>query len=321
MKISHKSYSKLLQVYDHKSIAKQISLNLGLNECEYIVTEKIHGSNFCFIVTINSEGVIQVDTASRTQLCSPNFFKANKLIAIIKEKLVDCFKVNSDLGVNDKTWYIYGELFGPGVNKGVYYGDTKKFLVFDIYTGSSWCDYDGLIEMINFINENSKKDYKLEPVPLIARGLTLKEALAVDANFNSLIVPVDKENICEGTVIKSNVTFERLVMKNKNPGFSEKSMRQKTKVEIEENLKPILEEILTLVNENRFNNVLSKYDKFESNEQIGFFIKEFNKDILEDFEMPEGIAKKDWKSVTKIVNKASSAIVLNHINNLRFKGE
>lgn len=319
--VNHKSYSKLLQHYDTKKISDTIGRNSDLNSCEYIVTEKVHGSNLCFIVnTVN--GNTEVRVASRNQFCSDTFHGAGDLMLSIKEDLVKVFsdktKVKKDL-----TYYIYGELCGPRVQSGVYYGNEKRFIVFDIFKKSQWIKYDNLVHKVSLLNSKFQGEYKLELAPLMGRYDNLRDALGADNEFDSLLIN-KLDNTCEGVVIKSDVNTNRLCIKSKNSKFAEKSRRKKPipQQEITEKLKDTVEDVLLRINENRFNNVLSKHEKFEQPTQIGFFIREFNKDILEPYVMPIDVSKQEWGLLTKLVNKEASNIVTtyfktNIINNQR----
>lgn len=312
-KIEHKKYSKTIQSYDLKSISALKAKNPDLWDCEYVVTEKIHGANLCFAVAkINGE--IVVKPASRNQFCGKTFQGAGELIASISEDLKNCYKESSK-NLEEDVLYIYGELFGAGVQSGVRYGPAKRYAVFDIRMSDQWYSYDELSREIEKLNRRFKGKYSLEAPHLMGRFKTLPDALTCSNEFDSKMSD-EKDNTCEGIVITSNIPAGRLKIKNKNKKFTERKQPRRQSLVMDGELIPIFEKMLARVNKNRFDNVLSHHDKFASPKQIGFFIKEFNQDILSPFTQPPEVDKKTWNHLRSMVNKHAKTIVKDHLSNL-----
>ena len=96
----------------------------------------------------------------------------------------------------------------------------------------------------------------------------------------------------EGVVIKPYevdvfIGQTRVVLKNKNSTFAEKSHAKKPDVqkELPENIAKVVAELQTYATENRVNNILSHYgqmSKAEKIQKLGMLICETNKEIIEE---------------------------------------
>jgi Rnl2 family RNA ligase len=110
---------------------------------EWAVTEKVHGSCFCFVFECASNSITY---AKRNKLISEDehFFGFRTILPDILPKLNNCFHKIQSIEKNAMFIYIYGELFGgsyptmptpDGVNivqSGIYYSPDLHFYAFDI---------------------------------------------------------------------------------------------------------------------------------------------------------------------------------------------
>ncbi|KAL0491996.1 RNA-editing ligase 1, mitochondrial [Acrasis kona] len=240
---------------------KKVQKDKGFNSVkEWIVFEKVHGSNFSFIVK-EQDGTKIVKCARRTaEITDPKSYfpeavktvreKYNKCAENLYDSVVDLFK-NSDFGAVAKVT-IYGELFGgryphPEVENvalqkpiftEVSYTPNFDFYGFDVLVTFSdnrttWLTPDELLQ------EFPKAGFIIHAKPLF-RG-TFEEALGYNTEFGSTLPslfynlpPLTEKhlesdpvvNIVEGVVIKPNTNFhirqERIIIKKKNLKFTEK---------------------------------------------------------------------------------------------------
>ena len=302
----------------------------------FVVTEKIHGMNFSFI--IDSKNEIQMATRNNVITVNENSIE-NKLLQQYKNNLLKLVQLIKNRYPQIITVQIYGELFGGKYNnksegrriqKGVEYIPFNDIMFFDIrvetLNGSYFLPFVEVEELIN------KSDLKL--VPIIYKG-NLENCLNYDTNFLTTIpklynLPDIEGNICEGVVIRPynndilNVYGRRILLKNKNDKFAEKQRapkrKRKNNVELSEDNQELINDILEYATENRLNNVISKgIDVDFKNFSIisKAFIDDIFKDFQKDYDLPESleILLKQEPSILKIVKNEINAIVRNYIKN------
>jgi len=298
-------YSTIENSYREKEINKIIENGFASKDIEWVVTEKVHGTNFSFICDGDS-----VQVAKRTSILSKEelskFYDADIMYKKYKDNILDLVKYLQRI-YNISEIQIFGEHFG-----GTYNGETEKgytkiqkeiqyipftdFIVFDILVifkevgevKKIFLDWD-------FVKELAKK-FELKVVPELYRG-TFEECLKYPNQFQTKIPTMygleDIEgNICEGVVIKPVKDLrlgsgERVILKNKNDKFKEKGRVKKTKIKKPINLIPEdekwIDEISRYFEENRIQNVLSKGEVQLNWKQFGKLSGLFFKDALEDF--------------------------------------
>lgn len=212
---------------DEKFINKP-ELTQKLPKGEYIVTEKIDGTNIRLIFTKPEEGKErEILVGSRKLILNQEDKSSKQYIDCIKEvnlpKLAEYFKnVNS-------TIIIYGEGYGAGVQKGGIYSSIKNFRVFDIRIGHAYQDW-------NYV-EKVCIDNQLNIVPVVG---TVKEI-----NYHNCLYELNehKETLIkegtggksEGLVFKFNPVLlnkygERLIFKVKHKDFNQSNIIDKEKV-------------------------------------------------------------------------------------------
>lgn len=115
--------------------------------------------------------------------------------------------------------YIYGELYGPGVQKGGHYGDTLQFTVFDICQQGWFVPIKRLTEMCNNLG--------LYMVPYLGK-MTLKEAESMVIHGFKTMVPnaKNKDYIEEGIVARPVVPVKdtrgkRMIVKIKHCDYAD----------------------------------------------------------------------------------------------------
>jgi len=227
-------------------------------EATWIVTEKIHGANFCFICDGN------------TKIASFNFKE-------FKKALFSQMQAKEEF----KTLHLYGELFGglyeheevrnlpqvKPIQKGIQYCPDLEFYAFDILLKSEddslrWVDYD------EFCSNLSSLEF------FHAKALftgSLGECLEFNTRFQTTVpallnLPDIDNNFAEGIVVKSSNNLEvirkgkrtRAMVKIKTEEFremakrAESSKRKRTKADEAEEI------FLSTMTKQRLINVLSK---------------------------------------------------------------
>ena len=285
---------------------------------DWIVTEKIHGANFCLI----SDGEI-ISFAKRKAILSPgdDFFGYQLLQDWLKAKTLAIFHRIKQFYPDTQQIAIYGELFGgkyphsevkinpqvDAIQTGVYYSPNIEFMAFDIARINSrqeryYLDIDTFIDLCNYAS--------LSYTPILFRG-KYQQALAHKIEFTTTIPPLFNlpplaiDNIAEGIVIKpaSNLFIEtikgklRPVLKIKHPRFAEdkrfhqakkwsrdRDWQQQQSIKITDEL--LIEEASNLITINRLDNLISKLGKatFNNKKQRAYILKLYVKDVIEDLE-------------------------------------
>lgn len=274
---------------------------------EYIITEKIHGANFSIYYDNHTN---EVKLGKRTSFLEhdDNFygFQGYFTKEKIKEILNAFNKVFTLFDKNEVDYFIiYGEFFGPGIQKEIDYGEYKQFLAFDVAYVKD--DKFNLVTQ-NTLYNNVDNKYLVPKIDIVP---SFSDTMNVPFDFETKINSYDG-NICEGIVIKPYNTVlhykgKLLYIKRKNNKFKEKAkVPKQNKLDLN-NFSEIINFAKSCVNVNRLNSLESKYGKLEEMSQIGNYIKWFNEDVAEDiaseFEKWNEITKKEKKAILKTINK------------------
>ena len=209
----HESYQKIDESFE--SLGLTPAAARALQGAEWVVTEKLHGANFCIIC----DGE-HIECAKRKALISPeeHFFGHRGVVAPMRGEVFALWRVLASEFETLQQVLAYGELVGGAyphpdvapvadvkpVQTGVYYAPQILFVGFDlaIVTSDSptptYLDFDSAVAF-------AEQAGILWSEPL-ARG-TLGDALEFDLAFDSRLpvrlgLPALKENQAEGVVIR-----------------------------------------------------------------------------------------------------------------------
>jgi len=309
-----KKYSSIENSYRKKYI--EILREHGFADIPYVVTEKLHGANFSFW----TDG-IEVRSAQRSQFTDGNFYNCQEVIDRYSEQVME-LKNKEYPEANEIA--VYGELFGPKIQKGIYYGTEKDFMAFELRIMAD-DEHDFIVPQIQA--GMLFKKYKINHVPFITVCASLDEALEVSNEFtshayknaygydaeNDVCEFTAGENLAEGVVIipADGALYtgngSRVMLKNKTEKFAEVIKSKKVRKEKVDN--PFNDLAATYVNENRMNAVVSKFGEV-TQKDFGRIIGLMNIDILEDLVKDEEIPE-DWKKQDeyKLLGKAVSSNV------------
>lgn len=336
--MNFKKYSSIENAYQ-ESFINQIKLQ-GLALEEFIVQEKVHGANFCFITDGDS---IQVGKRSGLIRVDEDFFNYQSILNRYESKVKNLFTdLKNSHGI--KTMILFGELFGGGyphedvqkdrnaklVQRGVYYTPHNDFFAFDIYIDSS--DYMN-VDLSNSLFAKHGFIY----AKTLFKG-TLSECLEYNNKYQTTIpvefgLPSIDGNYCEGNIIRSlkNLRLKngsRVIVKHKNEDWLENNTRVDKKLlssifndgsNISAEVLFLQSEVYRFINENRLNNVISKIGNIDYKKDFGKVLGMFNKDVLEDFVKEYGdryqkLDKLEVKLVNKFLNKHASEIIVEFFN-------
>ena len=290
----------------------------GKGNQEFVATEKVHGSNFSMHFDGNEFRI-----ASRKNFISVDgdFYGISHHIEFLKERMI---KIYVNLG-NDGEVSVYGEWFGgfypdhvssqgtKKVQKEVCYCPHNDFYGFSIVK-------DGIHLNVDRRNEEFEKAGFIF-AKILKRG-TLQECIDYTNDFITTIpdyfgLPKIDGNIAEGTVIEP-VEYctlgngSRIILKNKNSKFKEKSERTprvKENIELSERGLEKLNWLLSCVNDNRRNAVVSKFGNI-TNKSFGPLMGAYIVDIIDEYrkefeeEIEQDIEDKEAKKIKKELSKA-----------------
>lgn len=307
-------------------------INLGANIDLWVITEKVHGANFSFIVC--SDG--SIECAKRTSLLKTGnrFYNFQQILSDNRDSLLVLFS-DVENWIQDKIvkMIVYGEIFGgyyphpdipstPGairVQREIHYCPNNRFYAFDIFVllennSRFFVDFE---PMHNMLTKHSI--FCVDPLFVGS----LEEALQISPEFQTQIpiklgLPEIENNPAEGVVIKPFVeqpSSKRWMIKNKAERFTERSSKPKVYPK-QSSLPQYIVDIVSLLNEyitdNRLKNVLSKtgteiYKENPKNRSklIGMFAK----DIFDDF-------RKDNPKVMTDFSQLERKLVSSNLNRL-----
>ncbi len=308
----------------------------GFWDDEYIVQEKVHGSNLCFWTT---DGLNFI-AAKRTENIAVDelFYNHDRILGEHQEQFVSIWKTLKTQIDDLEQMSIFGEIIGGDyphpditpdkqaimVQKGIYYSPSNHFYAFDILINNErYLDVD-------VVNDLFEQEHLLHARTLFRGNIT--DCLDYPNNAQSvipeqLLLPPLEHNICEGVVIRPTQTRyfnngTRVILKNKNETWSENRQFYKSinKSEpLSDQVLKLQEAIQTYVTDNRLSNVLSKIGPVTASE-FGKVLGMFSKDIVNDFtkdyrEIIDNLDKKEVKAITKSIGKEAGNLVKSRLNN------
>ena len=302
---------------------------------QFVVQEKLHGSNFAVYTDGN-----EVKYAKRSNFLKEGNFNSYKKLDLvtIEKSIKEIFTMFKDLYPETKQISIHGEICGGSyphddvkvvqdvsrVQKEVLYSPNVEFFAFDIKIDDAPINMDKFFEVCEI--------YNIQHIPSLFQG-TLEECLLYSNEYQTTIpkmlgLPKIEDNICEGNVIKPIIAANfdnggRVVVKNKNEKFSERSGQKGTPKPADplpENILSMMELGNTYVCENRLRNVLSKIGEV-THKDFGMILGRMSKDVVEDFridykEKLDELNKKENNKVIRYLNGKISMLIRENFDNI-----
>lgn len=294
---------------------------------EFLVTEKLHGAQVSLHCYYKDNKTVQYEVCSRNRVLQEDdkFFGIQEFLKEVMTKSIEWQQLLtniSDIVLKTKQpLMIYGEFFGPGINKGVDYGDTKDLRFFDIRLG-----YDNPV--LNDLEIYLKVVPEALWVPYELKVAKIKDILN---DYRELVTVVNPKpgNTAEGVVLrphKGHISLDTvnggrpLVLKHKNQAFLERSSKRKTRHR--QPKKPTDPKIIELraefdeyINYNRVRSFISKEGPFVSMRDLGTYIKGIIEDAKTDF-----VEQTDLPPLSKRELKAIMQPSAKKVRNLLLKG-
>jgi len=281
--MSFVKYPSIENHYRGKFIREAFQYNPELHNAEWVVQEKIDGANISLIFYTDGR---EFQFAKRTSLVDDKFYGFQE---VLEREDVRHFiqavqdAVNKYDGVSFIT--LYGELYGPGIQKRIDYGTEKSVVFYDMAVDGELvkpCEFRAF-SRVHLVDSSFDRFF----VPEIGRFKSFQEAMDVDAEFVTKLNPAGGD-ICEGVVIKpDDVVPNRIFyIKKKNEKFQEQA-RTKTRkdpnTQQSQALTGIQDLFSTYLTENRLKSVFSKHGEIETPKDMGKYIKLVMEDAKEDF--------------------------------------
>ena len=330
--IQFKQYNSIENSYD-KVFVEKISLE-GYGKQEFVVQEKIHGCNVCFVTDGQTVGFGKRSSFVET---GEKFYNYQELLERYAPKALALFAMIKETMPEIQSVTIFGEMFGGKyphpevkhshnamlIQKGVFYCPTHEFYAFDLYVTTEESGRYLNVDEANAFYERGDFFY----AKTLFRG-TLDECLQYPNDAPSIIakwlgLPPIENNVSEGVVIRPVISTylrngARVLLKNKNEKFAEKkSVKKRTpklfsEPSYSEMLNKLLLVIAEYVTENRLNNVVSKIGEISVPKDTGKLIGLFSMDILDDF-------LKEHSGDYAAIEKNEQKILNRHVNFLATK--
>lgn len=315
-----KKFTSIENSYRQKEIQ---SIQINFPGAQFVVQEKIHGSNFSFWTDGET-----IRCAKRSGFIkeNENFMDYEIVLDRHGKDILELFKNLKEekyLVEDLQELTLFGEIYGgtyphpdvkalsvTRIQKGVFYSPDVNFIAFDIKANGNYVPFKKfkaacMVGKIPFLDS-------------IFEG-TLEECLAVGNKYQTTLpamhgLPEIENNTCEGNVIRPlDVLYfgngQRVILKNKNEAFSEKKNKggsaPKPPVEVPAHIQELQLEGVRYITENRLRNVLSKVGEVKQKD-FGKLLGMFSKDVMEDFGKDEPkvleLDNKEKKMVTRLIN-------------------
>lgn len=310
------SYTKYTSIENHYQNRYINGLLLNIPNIEnmlFQITEKIDGSNFQIEIKKNS-----VRYGKRTAWLSDDesFFDWQ---TIVRQTKVMKFIESVQNSIVNKTEQIniYGELFGPGIQKRILYGETKDIRLFEMKENHNWISPK---EMESFMIRHNAIELHV-PILTVVKGLTTA------INFNTetptkLCYNALEAKEMEGVVIKpyEGAIYYRnshVIIKKKNKVFGEK-VGVKVKDHKPKVFTELQKEFITYLNENRMCSIISQHGEPIAPKDIGKYIGLLSQDAFNDFAKDKGwdvhtMDKKDKKNYLSLVGSYGSKLIKSYL--------
>lgn len=304
-------YVSLENHYQARYIEKWVGYNPDLRTCEYVATEKLHGSNFSIWVV---DGELSYGRRKGFIDSDIKFYRYQEALA--EPELIEFLKPFQDMSKTPgHNIVFYGELFGQGVQDEVKYQSNQRFRVFDVLRLSEdnedkWLSPQEVYDLV-------PEHLRVPHIKIVKSGI--QDALALSNVFPSTLNPIEG-NICEGIVIRpwnknyiDPNTGSMFIIKSKNKNFSEKSKPAKKLKEVDPVVQDALNVAVAFVTPQRLSNVISHIGEPEGMKQFGIYNKAFVEDVRTDVlkEHPEfnELDKTQMKALWKRVSSECSNVL------------
>lgn len=299
--MTFQKWPKIQNSYQQKFIDVFLAEFPELAEETFVITEKLHGS--CLQIFFQPNQPWQVGKRTAFLADGEKFFGVRD---VLPEYELFFEYIQATVNVSGVSIRLFGELVGPGIQKGVNYGPRKKpfffgYMINDVL--QPWQRFRGFADA---------HDFSHLLVPVISEFDSLEATLAVDTGFNSKLTSPDYEgeNVAEGVVIQPlcrvyvNNGGKTFLLKKKNEKFLEKSKAKHPPSPGDPEIMRLSAEFKLYITENRLQGIFSKHGEIAEPAQIGDYIRLMLEDAKEDFSADHGdaLAKLEKGEQRKVFN-------------------
>ena len=313
IKMDFRVYPSIENEYRAKFIDYFIERFPEIETQDFVIQEKIHGANFRLGIQFGGNIMI----GSRTQdltMVEKDHFGLKRFLDAHNDIMVRL--KNYSLKV-ERSFTIFGEIFGGSIQKDIDYGNGRWIRLFDIWFEDDDApvpaiDFQKIMDNIGLVNFSIEN---LATVP------SLQDALDFDINFPSTF-GISNEVICEGIVIKPakrNFMVEGgaiFYLKKKNKKFLEtKIKRKKVKKPPSDKLISLHKEFIRYITPQRLANIFSKEGKIKSKKEIkkylDLMVQDAKDEFLKDFDI-SGFSTAEHRNIFN-ANKEIVALLKNEM--------
>lgn len=301
----------------------------GFAQNEWVKLLKIHGANYSYFC----DGAT-VERGKRTSFLDEGFYGDHHFD--YSDNVMDLFAFLGDHGV--ETLAVYGEIYGglyshPDVPKvqgytkvqnQVQYCPENRFACFDIEVNGEPLDWDEVIYLCS--------SFDIPLVPELERGnfetLLMSDTVFPDPLHKEFGLPPIEGNLAEGWVLKplEELKFhngERIILKGKNPNFSEQNpVKKRPKIiKLSDEGNDVRDILCSYVTENRLRNVLS-HGPVIKQKDFGKLLGLFGQDAFNEFRRSEHFERfellelNEQALVKKSMSKEAGNVIRPHFTDI-----
>ena len=267
-----KKYQSIENSYNKKHLS---NLPAEISENAFAVSEKLDGANVQLLFIKDEPMKIGRRSAFLTE--NEEFYDIHKVLARYKAQ-TDLFQ--SFANTSGHEYRLFGEIYGPSINKRINYGEEKLIKMFDVEVNGKLWSVAGIYNLIQQHSETLLDFF----VPQACVS-NLLEALSIDVE----IVNEKGKPLTEGIVIKPyydnyyDKRGNRLILKKKAKAFNDIENTPKVHKELDTSVLALNYLFSQFINKNRMIDAFSKHGEITDIKEIGKFIKIIIEDAKIDF--------------------------------------
>ena len=292
--MEYSKYGKTKNVTDDKSLRQRLARFPELDGQDYVITEKIDGSNFQLIFTKGKD--LRFGSRNNELDITDNFFDFQNAVLVQYADNIEMLQEYVDTCHDVDQIQLFGELFGGGIQRRINYGPEKQYLPFHMKVDGLPMSYDDAWKVMSTAGIDSGWW-----VPTLSTPSRLDIALSV--NVEGVETHASKGDNLTGNLFIEGVVIEpydqvfsiyheqddttaRFMLKKKSEAFyDDANTRHKKMPQYQISVAGIkLMDVWTgMFNDNRMQDLCSKMGRPTEMSQMGDYIKALVNDVREDF--------------------------------------
>jgi len=268
-------YGKTKHADDARTVTNFLATFPELRECDFVATEKLDGTNFTLM--FEQDGTVRQGSRKRELTLDLTHFDYHNSVLEQYKREISLLRAWSMK--HCKTLRIYGELFGRGVLPRIEYGDTKRFLPFQLEKDGVGMSVE---EAIDFMYHVVGYEWWVPVIEVFSRL-----DLALNYDVDSF-----KDRQIEGVVIepynlsRTHPHLGKCKFKLKTKAFcditSDKQKKPKEKIDLTGKALELAEVFAGFFNTNRLLDLIAKEGPLTEMSQTGYYLRLLCQDARED---------------------------------------